>query len=324
MKHFLTLCFIGLFVFYTICISAREMASYSPVLNPQLLEQLQSSKDDNRKISYTFYLHDAEPEAIKAMIAELLPQVKVAMHAPQKRLITLSTYDELKTLKLLVKECDKKVRNIKIEIQIIEISFEDLEEYKSILNQLQSGINAVYDPKNGLTKVDPFIFTFQQLITKGKVKLVSKPFILAKEYTAAKIKIGDKIPYTMVMTNQNYASEQLHHLDIGIDMILIPKVSTEGSISIAVTAAVNSIKGWKAKADNSYPILSNRSVETSVQVQNKKSAVIAGLLQEHEKVINKKNPVLTKLPIIGRWFTSPESEISKSDIAIIITPEIIE
>ena len=72
-----------------------------------------------------------------------------------------------------------------------------------------------------------------------------------------------------------------------------------------------------------YPTISQREASTSATVRDGDSFIIGGLTQESELTHHDKVPGLGDVPLLGELFKSENSNNSKTDLYIVVTPHIV-
>ena len=69
---------------------------------------------------------------------------------------------------------------------------------------------------------------------------------------------------------------------------------------------------------------SGRSLSSIDTAPRPSTLVLTGVIQESDKEIARKWPVLGDLPLIGQLFRSTDSERQKNELVILVTPSIID
>lgn len=160
-------------------------------------------------------------------------------------------------------------------------------------------------------------------------KLLSDPRITTLENHEAEIKIQTIIPIATI----NRFSEAAATVDIltfqdeevGISLTVTPRINENNRITLDVKAVVEDIIGFAGPPDNQKPITTKRSIKTTITVNNGESVALGGLLKENEIIIEHKVPLLGSIPLIGKiLFTSKSTEMTTTDLMIIITPKILK
>jgi general secretion pathway protein D len=71
------------------------------------------------------------------------------------------------------------------------------------------------------------------------------------------------------------------------------------------------------------PTIRQRSMKTSVVVQDSEALALGGLIQEKENTGKSKVPVLGDIPILGTAFRNKSDAVSRTELIIFIRPRVI-
>jgi pilus assembly protein CpaC len=71
------------------------------------------------------------------------------------------------------------------------------------------------------------------------------------------------------------------------------------------------------------PALTTRKVNTEVELKDRESFVIGGLLDQEEQKTFEKVPFLGDIPILGKFFQSQSVNKTNTELIVIVTPEIV-
>ena len=72
------------------------------------------------------------------------------------------------------------------------------------------------------------------------------------------------------------------------------------------------------------PALSTRKADTEIELAEGQSFVVAGLVNNQETDSFNKIPILSSLPIFGALFKSKTGTGQRTDLVLVVTPEITE
>jgi len=163
----------------------------------------------------------------------------------------------------------------------------------------------------------------QALSTKGYAKVLAEPNLLVKSGQEGNFLAGSKIPYNVITYAGGAATPSVVFQDVGIKLKFKPEVQENGLIALKIDPAeVSSISGTLAV--NGYPIIDTRTVQTSVELKDGESLVMAGLLQEEAIKTMSKIPLLGDIPILGALFRSTQDDLKDKELVFFITPKIIK
>lgn len=118
--------------------------------------------------------------------------------------------------------------------------------------------------------------------------------------------------------------------DLGIKVALVPFISPEGYVTLNIQPKYSTVAsqiyatGETGTSDLVATLLSRRDIDLkNVRIKDGETLVIGGMIQETEiKAVNK-IPLLGDLPLIGAAFRSSGTRKTKSELVIMITPNII-
>ena len=303
---------------YNSAMSAQEIAKLKNNLFAQTPESSRSEL-----YTYIVFLKNSDPEKIKRTIKEIYPSVLVSADHRTRALTFKTDKNTFRKVNLLIRKLDKTLSQIKLEVKIIEISYYNLKQYKNIFSDILSGFKINYDfKKQQIIPAHNLEGTLIRLADSGNAKILAKPTIATLDNHTAVIKIGDRIPYLKVYVSQTTEEKEVNYLDTGIELSILPKITRNNKIIVDINASISSVKLWKEFGNISYPILSTRQARTKVEIENKKTLVIAGLFDDQKKENISEIPFFADLPLVGALFKAQKQNKDQTDIVFLIPPEI--
>ena len=158
-------------------------------------------------------------------------------------------------------------------------------------------------------------------ISEGNGRVLSKPRILAQSGQQASILTGDAIPIFTSVTAANVGvSSQVNYINVGVNLQIAPRVSSDGIVTSHIFSDVSSVTGYT----NNAPQISQRTTSTLASVKDGEAFVIGGLLQDNETRSLSKLPFIGDLPIIGVLFRHVSTTKQQTNLYIVVTPHIIQ
>ncbi|WP_224962408.1 type II and III secretion system protein family protein [Geomonas subterranea] len=186
-------------------------------------------------------------------------------------------------------------------------NFTSLENFQAGISYFPAGIGSV----------------LQALTSKGLAKVLAEPNLLVKSSQEGNFLAGSKVPIAIIESTNGQATTSIRYEPIGIKLKFKPEVLENGMISLKINPAeVSSIQGFLPV--NGYPIIDSRTVDTSVELRDGESLILAGLLQEEEIKNMSKIPLLGDIPILGALFRSSSKDIKEKELVFFITPKIVK
>jgi pilus assembly protein CpaC len=167
----------------------------------------------------------------------------------------------------------------------------------------------------------------------GYVRIIQSGMVITKEGESAVIKKGQQIPFLATQTQQAVAV-QTASVDYTLT-VTSPTIVGEDKIDFQKLNVT--IQLPIGRGANGAPLTSNNSVDTTLIVKNKESAVIGGVVQsQQETAYDKDDPEGTGVGVqaaqpgtggaspIFQLLRSKNYRTSKSQYVVFITPEIID
>ena len=175
------------------------------------------------------------------------------------------------------------------------------------------------------------------LQSKGNSRLLASTQIHALDGEQNQTKVGRSVPVRLGSTfvpgvsgGQNAAGgllgggafDSIQYRDVGLVIDVTPTVSNEGYVQLRMRLESTNVEA--SGADSTLtPSFTQRSLSTIARVVDNKTAVVAGIKQESKGESRAGLPVLSMIPILGRFLTTPRQSGNLSDIVITVTPHIL-
>jgi len=161
---------------------------------------------------------------------------------------------------------------------------------------------------------------------KGQVKVLAEPKLLSTNGNKASFNAGQQIPYpSSIDRNGNIAYE---YKNVGVIVSFTPTIMEKsGRISLNISPEVSQIDSSSAiKVDNSIVVygIKTRKADTTVELNNGQTLIMAGLLQRNDNSVRSQIPIFGSIPIIGQLFRSDEYRKDETELLIFVTPRIIQ
>ncbi|MCK4993741.1 MAG: hypothetical protein KAS13_01675 [Candidatus Omnitrophica bacterium] len=180
----------------------------------------------------------------------------------------------------------------------------------------------------GVIGANDFNVALNYLKTENEAKILSNPKIAVVNNTEARIHVGAREVYvtTTTTTGQSTStlSESVNFIDIGLQMDVIPTINEDGFVSLKLKTEISSvIRTLITPSGNAIPIVDTSVAETTVLVKDGATIVIGGLRKEEKTKIERRVPILSKIPGLGQLFKTKSETDNVTELLIMLTPTII-
>jgi MSHA biogenesis protein MshL len=169
------------------------------------------------------------------------------------------------------------------------------------------------------------------LSQQGQVSVLSSPKIATLNNQRAVIKVGTDdvffVPEITAATATTAATTvfDVETITIGIILDVVPQINPNGQIMMSINTSITEKSGERTSPDNVVvvPILDVRESNSVVLAQHGQTIVIGGLMKTKKEVDDNSVPILGGIPYIGDLFHWSNQTESKTELVIMLTPEIM-
>lgn len=114
--------------------------------------------------------------------------------------------------------------------------------------------------------------------------------------------------------------DSIQYRDVGLVIKTKPNITNEGYVEIQMEFETSDVL---AGANELNPVFTQRSLNTTARIKDGVTAVVAGVSQDSRGNSRSGVPVLSMVPILGRFFSAPRTESRQNDIVITVTPHVV-
>jgi Flp pilus assembly secretin CpaC len=167
------------------------------------------------------------------------------------------------------------------------------------------------------------------LAQKNRANILAQPNILVNDGEEASILVGGEVPIPVPQVGAGAGAViTIEYKEFGVQLMVQPTIvdieQGRRKINLKLTPEVSSIDAASSITISgiSVPGFRTRRTETIVNIDPGATLVIGGLIQRDVAEIRRKIPLLGDIPIIGQLFRSKQFVEGKTDLMIMVTPEI--
>ena len=164
----------------------------------------------------------------------------------------------------------------------------------------------------------------------GIIRVLAEPNIMAISGQSASFLSGGKIFIPVAQNRDNLGSTiTLEEKEFGVGLKFTPTV-LDGRINLKVLSEVSELSqtgtpfATVAGAVAILPSMATRRVDTTVQLADGQSFVVAGLIKNNYNGALDKFPGLGEVPVMGALFRSTEFQSDQTELMFVITPRLVK
>ncbi|EHW0634606.1 pilus assembly protein N-terminal domain-containing protein [Vibrio vulnificus] len=153
-------------------------------------------------------------------------------------------------------------------------------------------------------------------------RVLAEPNLSVISGETASFLVGGEIPIAV----RDEDGITISYKEYGVKLSMVAKVTDAENIRLSLFPEVSSIDEQNKTANGliNIPALRTRKAQTTVQLQDGQSFVLAGLLTSEERESLSKIPVLGDIPILGALFSHTSSSQTKTELIIVATVNLVD
>src|SRR6266550_506995 len=177
----------------------------------------------------------------------------------------------------------------------------------------------LFDAKHQLGTV------IKALQNKGLFQSLAEPNLVAESGKEASFLAGGEFPIPVAQGAGSNVSITVVFKEFGIRLSFTPTVLDGDRVNLKVRPEVSALDFNNAVVLNGFriPALSTRRTETELELANGQTFAIAGLMNSTMNSTLQKIPGIGDIPILGQLFRSKAAQKNRTELVVLITPEIL-
>ncbi|MDD2219459.1 MAG: type II secretion system secretin GspD [Desulfoplanes sp.] len=162
--------------------------------------------------------------------------------------------------------------------------------------------------------------------TDTSVNIISTPQLMTLENEEAKVVIAENRPYQTSQSESDSGTDysNYEYKDVGVTLKVTPQINDRGSVKMKIYQEVSRVDSEATSDTGSLtPITRKRQAETTVEVADGQTVVIAGLIENSSTDSITKVPGLGDIPLLGWLFKTNSKSLEKKNMFVFLTPHVV-
>ena len=270
-------------------------------------------------------------------------QVAIVPEKTTNTLLISASPRYFQTIASMIKQLDQPPPQVLIQVLLAEVTLNNQLDlgmewnYKFGVKGEQASVGTAFGVAQDLASMGGFNFSvtggkltllLRAMASQGRLKVLSRPQILASDNQPASINVGQRVPF---ITNTNVSNNgsvfnTIHYQNVGIILNVTPRITQDGAVKMDVAPEISSLSTSTVSLGNGInaAVINNRSAQTTVTVQDGHTIVIGGLITTQDNDTEKKVPLLGDIPFLGSLFRSESHTKQRTELLIIMTPHVLQ
>eukprot|EP01090_Pellita_catalonica_P000132 TRINITY_DN10097_c0_g1_i1.p1 TRINITY_DN10097_c0_g1~~TRINITY_DN10097_c0_g1_i1.p1 ORF type:complete len:401 (-),score=63.19 TRINITY_DN10097_c0_g1_i1:65-1267(-) len=316
--------------------------------------QRQTINTRNNNRSFNTYNNKAEA-LINILPKEVTNDLEVKTDIERNSFIVSGDAQKIEKFKSFIKEIDKPVPVILIEVMILEVNKSatvdtgvelglgkkpvkdagqlfpsaDLTLGATTINKIIGGFNGFGSLNVG--KVVPnFYAKINALEANGNIKIRSTPKLSTLNGHKAVLSNGERSYYAItrrdIIGSQNPQTTEIKNyvpIDADLSIAIKPMVAGDNQITMSINVVQSSFNGKRIDKE-APPGMNSREFTSIIRVKDQDVVILGGLEENLKNDSGSGVPLLSRIPVI-KWLFSKRKRIdSKKKLSVLIKPTIIK
>ncbi len=310
----------------------------------------------------TFYLSNAKPEDVQKLLQTIIPaqsgrlQTQVVVDKETNSITLRDTAENIRMMGDLIQNIDKDRPEVVMDVNIYEVSKDALLQVgnqigtDTSLSNIGGGYGGILSAGSRSPFVDALktaaagtagaaIFlpasSFSLLERKNNAKLLVSTQIHAFNNEESSARIGQRVP---VQTAQVFPFSNtgttggssggafggggfpvINFEPIGLTLKFTPIIYPNKDVQVKMSIESKDV----FNANTFTPTFIERTIQGTARIQNNRTMMLASVAQDRDSRSRRGIPLLGLIPILGRLFSTPTQDNSKTDIVIAVTPRVL-
>ena len=294
-------------------------------------------EDVQDKVMSVVRLAYADPSEVAMAVQGQFQDVKIQASRTNNSILISGPEDNVRKIEETVKSLDYSPALIAFEVEVLEINTSDGSNVGIDWTDSQGqpifsiSFKEADIPYGNITEnaIDfrPWARSSIQILTQikllqenGNAKVLARPSLATLENKTAKMVTGDRYIVMVNQVNGTTIYQQMQYIDAGVQLEMTPKLDSNGEIVVTLLPRINGVTGFSKEG---YPITSTREVQTTVRIKDGETLIIGGLMRTEEVESESGLPILGKIPVIGKLFSSTKTTLKTTELVIMVTPRIM-
>jgi len=268
--------------------------------------------------------------------------VRIIPNGQNNAILLYATPSERDTIEAMLRKIDILPLQVRIDATVAEVTLNDSLQYGTQFF-FRAGINGALNFSPAGTAVSTFASGLPGFVLSGPnngnaalnalqavtdVKVLSSPQVLVLDNEAARLQVGNLVPY-LTSASQSAISpnapviNSIDYRETGVILEVTPRVNSGGLVTLDIAQEVSDVVPGASTAGINSPTFSQRNVSSRVVVQDGQTVGLAGLIRDSSSRTNSGIPFLKDVPLLGLLAGSQNNSRIRTELVVLITPHVV-
>ncbi len=268
--------------------------------------------------------------------------IRIIPNGQNNAILLYATAPERDTIEAMLRKIDILPLQVRIDATVAEVTLNDSLQYGTQFF-FRAGINGALNFSPAGTAAGAFASGFPGFVLSGPnngnaalnalqavtdVKVLSSPQVLVLDNEAARLQVGNLVPYLTTSSQSQITANapvvnSIDYRETGVILEVTPRVNSGGLVTLDVSQEVSDVVPGQTTAGINSPTFSQRNVSSRVVVQDGQTVGLAGLIRDTANQSSSGIPFLKDVPLLGLLAGSQNNARNRTELLVLITPHVV-
>ncbi len=271
--------------------------------------------------------------------------VRIIPNTQNNAVLLYATASERETIEAMLRKIDILPLQVRIDATVAEVTLNDSLQYGTQFF-FKAGINGAlnFNPAvaaagaagTAFASLPGFVLSgpnngnaaLNALQAVTDVKVLSSPQVLVLDNEAARLQVGNLVPYLTsssqsVVANNAPIVNSIDYRETGVILEVTPRVNSGGLVTLDISQEVSDVLATAPTNGINSPTFSQRNVSSRVVVQDGQTVGLAGLIRDTASQSSSGIPFLKDVPLLGLLAGNQGNNRTRTELLVLITPHVV-
>ena len=276
---------------------------------------------------------------------EDLNSIRIIPNGQNNAILLYATQSERDTIEAMLRKIDILPLQVRIDATVAEVTLNDQLQYGTQFF-FRQGINGALNFSPAGAALDGLASAFPGFVLSGPrnsingnaalnalqavtdVKVLSSPQVLVLDNEAARLQVGNLVPYLTsssqsTITGNAPIINSIDYRETGVILEVTPRVNSGGLVTLDIAQEVSDVVAAQTTNGINSPTFSQRNVSSRVVVQDGQTVGLAGLIRDTSNRTSSGIPFLKDIPLLGILAGDQVNNRTRTELLVLITPHVV-
>ncbi len=193
------------------------------------------------------------------------------------------------------------------------------DDQQSALDSWPWGVRIGYTPGREFTNA--LRMTLNIMEENNEATVISSPQVLGQDGGTAEIRVTTEEYFEISTETATQIRSQLETIETGAVLRIRPQIADNDNIQLRLEVDVSDVV---SRGEQNLPIVSRRAANTTVKIESGGTVAVGGLMDSRSQVTERRIPVLGRIPLIRRLFSTESRQDDSRQVAVFVTATVVE